>query len=49
LIIPGFGCALGRIDPEPGRSDLFDERYTAPPIEIPDNPLDEVSDTLDAR
>jgi len=49
LIIPGFGCALGRVDPEPGRADLFDERYTAPPIELPNNPLDEASDALAAR
>jgi hypothetical protein len=35
LILPGFGCALGRLDPEPGRADLFDPRYRSAPIERP--------------
>jgi len=35
LILPGFGCALGHLDPEPGRSDLFDPKYVSAPIELP--------------
>ena len=35
LILPGFGCALGHLDPEPGRADLFDPKYRSVPIELP--------------
>ena len=35
LVIPGFGCALGHLDPEPGRVDLFDPKYRSPPLELP--------------
>jgi len=36
LIIPmGFGCAVGRLDPEPGQSDLFDPKYQVPELEMP--------------
>ena len=37
LILPGFGCALGPLDPEPGRGDLFDPRYQPQPLELPDS------------
>jgi hypothetical protein len=33
LIVPGFGCALGHLNPEPGRSDLFDPKFL-PPLEL---------------
>jgi hypothetical protein len=35
VILPGFGCALGRLDPEPGQSDLFDAKYRPAPLELP--------------
>lgn len=35
LILPGFGCALGHLDPDPGRSDLFDPKYVSGPIDLP--------------
>ncbi|HEX9139144.1 MAG TPA: hypothetical protein VF848_05100 [Steroidobacteraceae bacterium] len=35
LVVAGFGCALGHLDPEPGRADLFDPKYRATPIELP--------------
>lgn len=35
LILPGFGCALGPLDPEPGRGDLFDPKYQPQPLELP--------------
>jgi hypothetical protein len=35
LILPGFGCALGHLDPDPGRSDLFDPEYVSGPIDLP--------------
>ena len=34
LVVPGFGCALGRLNPEPGRSDLFDPRFKSQPLEV---------------
>jgi hypothetical protein len=34
LIVPGFGCALGHLNPEPGRSDLFDPKFLSPPLEL---------------
>jgi hypothetical protein len=37
LILPGFGCALGPLDPEPGRGDLFDPKYQPQPLELPDS------------
>jgi hypothetical protein len=37
LILPGFGCALGPLDPEPGRGDLFDPKYKLQPLELPDS------------
>jgi hypothetical protein len=37
LILPGFGCAFGPLDPEPGRSDLFDPKYQPRPLELPDS------------
>jgi hypothetical protein len=35
VILPGFGCALGHLDPEPGQSDLFDAKYRPAPLELP--------------
>ena len=35
LVVAGFGCALGHLDPEPGRADLFDPKYRSTPIELP--------------
>jgi len=35
LLVPGFGCVVGYLDPEPGRGDLFDSRYRSSPIELP--------------
>jgi hypothetical protein len=44
LIVPGFGCALGHLNPEPGRSDLFDPKFLSPPLELApaadDNPAE---------
>jgi hypothetical protein len=37
LILPGFGCAFGPLDPEPGRGDLFDPKYQPQPLELPDS------------
>jgi hypothetical protein len=37
LILPGFGCGLGPLDPEPGRGDLFDPKYQPQPLELPDS------------
>jgi hypothetical protein len=37
LILPGFGCAVGPLDPEPGRGDLFDPKYQPQPLELPDS------------
>ena len=37
LILPGFGCAVGHLDPEPGRGDLFDPKYKPQPLELPDS------------
>lgn len=31
----GWGCAVGRLDPDPGRKDLFDPRYLVPQVETP--------------
>ncbi len=43
VILPGFSCNPGRIDPEPGQGDLFDPKYAPPPLEVPrplvDDPL----------
>ncbi len=36
LILPGFGCAIGPLDPEPGRGDLFDPKYRPQPLELPE-------------
>jgi hypothetical protein len=33
LFVAGFGCALGHLDPEPGRADLFDPKYRTAPLE----------------
>lgn len=37
LIVPfaGFGCAVGRLPPDPGRSDLFDRKYLPAPLVLP--------------
>lgn len=35
LILPGFGCALGHLDPNPGRSDLFDPKFRPAPLQLP--------------
>jgi len=35
LILPGFGCSFGPLDPEPGRGDLFDRKYQPQPLELP--------------
>jgi hypothetical protein len=35
LVVPGFGCAVGRLNPEPGRSDLFDPKYRSRLLELP--------------
>jgi hypothetical protein len=35
LVVAGFGCALGHIDPAPGRADLFDPKYHSTPLELP--------------
>jgi hypothetical protein len=41
LFVAGVGCALGHLDPEPGRADLFDPKYRAAPLELLDlNPGD---------
>ena len=41
LFVAGFGCALGHLDPEPGRADLFDPKYRTAPLELMDlNPDD---------
>ena len=37
FILPGFGCAVGTLDPEPGRGDLFDPKYRPQPLELPDS------------
>jgi hypothetical protein len=37
LIVPGFGCAIGPLDPEPGRGDLFDPKFQPQPLELPDS------------
>lgn len=34
VVVPGFGCALGKLNPEPGRSDLFDPKYRSRPVEL---------------
>jgi hypothetical protein len=34
LIVPGFGCALGALNPEPGRGDLFDPKFLSQPLNI---------------
>ncbi|MFT3907209.1 MAG: hypothetical protein QM718_12940 [Steroidobacteraceae bacterium] len=39
IVLPAFGCLLGHIDPEPGRSDLFDGKYQAPPLQLPRSAL----------
>jgi hypothetical protein len=44
LFVPAaFGCVPGRLDPEPGRGDLFDPKYASQPIEVPKSPLDAAS------
>jgi len=35
IILPGFSCNPGRIDPEPGQGDLFDPKYAPQPLELP--------------
>lgn len=41
LFVAGFGCALGHLDPEPGRADLFDPKFRTAPLEQLDlNPDD---------
>ena len=35
VILPGFSCNPGRIDPEPGQGDLFDPKYAVPSLELP--------------
>lgn len=43
VVLPGFSCNPGRIDPEPGQGDLFDPKYAPQPLELPrplvDDPL----------
>jgi hypothetical protein len=35
LILPGFACAAGPVDPEPGEGDLFDRKYAPWALELP--------------
>jgi hypothetical protein len=35
LILPGFACATGPVDPEPGEGDLFDRKYAPWELELP--------------
>jgi hypothetical protein len=35
VILPGFSCNPGRVDPEPGQGDLFDPKYAVPSLELP--------------
>lgn len=35
LILPGFACTPGPVDPEPGEGDLFDHRYAPWTLELP--------------
>ncbi|HLQ11984.1 MAG TPA: hypothetical protein VK130_01900 [Steroidobacteraceae bacterium] len=35
LIVPGFACAAGPEDPEPGEGDLFDRKYGPWELELP--------------
>ena len=35
LILPGFACAAGPLDPEPGEGDLFDRKYAPRELELP--------------
>jgi len=41
VILPGFSCNPGRIDPEPGQGDLFDPKYAPRPLELPQPLLDD--------
>jgi hypothetical protein len=36
LVVAQFGCVVGHLDPEPGRSDLFDPKYRPRPLELPE-------------
>ena len=44
LFVAGFGCALGHLDPEPGRADLFDPKYRTAPLELLDLNSDDAPD-----
>ena len=35
LIVAGFGCNLGHLDTDPGQGDLFDPKYSVPPLTLP--------------
>jgi hypothetical protein len=39
LILPGGGCILGHIDPDPGRADLFDPKFRPAPLTLPEPAL----------
>ncbi len=36
IILPVFGCVLDHMDPDPGRGDLFDAKFAARPLRLPD-------------
>ncbi len=40
LIFPGFACAAGPEDPEPGEGDLFDRNYAPWELELPKSLLE---------
>lgn len=44
IILPGFGCDVGHLDPEPGRGDLFDPKYRSQPLEVPRSLSEELAD-----
>jgi hypothetical protein len=35
-VVAALGCTVGHLDPEPGRSDLFDPKYGPRPLELPE-------------
>jgi hypothetical protein len=41
VILPGFSCNPGRIDPEPGQGDLFDPKYAPQPLALPQPLVDD--------
>ena len=40
VVLPGFACAPGRVNPEPGRGDLLDPRHQTSEVEIPESLAD---------